>query len=289
MCRTNCRFFSARLDRELDVVENVDSPGALTELVNSFLVPKNINILYWNCRGIARPSFSTHLPYLINTYKPNIVILSETRVSSPNSLTIMRRLPFDSWEILDPVGSTGGIIILWNVRVAAITLVNKGTQIINMVVQVLSTNFVFLLSAIYPSPKFRNHASLWNELTTLSQKLNTPWNCIGDFNKVTCTADKLGGRGIKLNRVNIFNSTMDSCNLIDIGSYGPKFTWTIRRCINTIFERLDRVWFNHLWLDNFLNSHNYPLTCLSSDHCPIILKTSNLTSARPKTFKVKSF
>ncbi|XP_074314591.1 uncharacterized protein LOC141649815 [Silene latifolia] len=97
-----------------------------------------MNILFWNCRGIAKPSFTTHLSYLINAHKPNIVILSETRTNSPNSVTIVRKLPFDSWEILDPVGFTGGIIILWNARDVAISLVDKGSQMINVVAQDLN-------------------------------------------------------------------------------------------------------------------------------------------------------
>ncbi|XP_074278178.1 uncharacterized protein LOC141601774 [Silene latifolia] len=240
-------------------------------------------------QGIARPSFSTHLSYLINAHKPNIVILSETRVNSPNSLTIVQRLPFDSFEVLDPVGFAGGIIILWNAGDVAVTLVNKGAQLINVVVQVVSTNFTFLLSAIYASPKFKYRRNLWNELITLSHNLRTPWVCVGDFNEVTCAGEKIGGNGIKLNRVSLFSSSMNICNLIDIGFSGPKFTWTNRRRLNPILERLDRVGVNQLWLDQYPNSHNYHLTRLSSDHCPILLKTTLTFNPLPKPFKFESF
>ncbi|XP_074321418.1 uncharacterized protein LOC141657925 [Silene latifolia] len=201
-----------------------------------------MNILYWNCRGIARPSFTTHLSYLVNAHKPHIVILSETRVSSPNSLAIVRGLHFDSWEILDPAGFTGGIILLWNSLDVDITLVGKADQMVNVVAQVRSSKLVFFLSAVYANPKFKRRVNLWNELKALSVNLNHPWVCIGDFNEVTGPLEKLGGCGIKWNRVNLFKSTMNDCNLIDLGFSGPKFTWTNKRRIHPIFERLDRVW-----------------------------------------------
>ncbi|XP_074266081.1 uncharacterized protein LOC141588541 [Silene latifolia] len=248
-----------------------------------------MNILYWNCRGIARPSFRTHLSYLINAHNPTIVILSETRVRSPNSLAIVRRLPFDSFEILDPVGFTGGIIILWNAGKATVSLLNKTDQLINVVVQVPNISFLFLLSAVYASPKFRLRKILWSDLINVAASHDLPWVCLGDFNEVTCSTDKIGGRGIKLNRVNLFKSSLDSCNLIDIGFSGPKFTWTNRRRINPILERLDRVWVNQAWMDQYPNSHNYHLTRLSSDHCPIMLKTSLPHHPSVKAFKFETF
>ncbi|XP_074266271.1 uncharacterized protein LOC141588743 [Silene latifolia] len=248
-----------------------------------------MNILFWNCRGIARPSFTTHLSYLINAHKPHIVILSETRTNSPNSVTIVRKLPFDSWEILDPVGFTGGIIILWNARDVAISLVDKGSQMINVVAQVSHDNFIFLLTAVYASPKFKHRVNLWTALNTLSQNLSHPWVCIGDFNEITDPCEKFGGNGIKWNRVNLYKTSMDSCNLFDLGFSGPKFTWTNKRRQNPILERLDRVWVNQTWLDHFPNSHNVHLTRLSSDHCPILLCPTLPNRAPIRAFKFESF
>ncbi|XP_074320432.1 uncharacterized protein LOC141657179 [Silene latifolia] len=260
------------------------------DLPSPFLLPSNMNILYWNCRGIARPSFRTHLSYLINAHNPTIVILSETRVRSPNSLAIVRRLPFDSFEILDPVGFTCGIIILWNAGKTTVSLLNKTDQLINVVVQVPNISFLFFLSAVYASPKFRLRKILWSDLINIAASHDLPWVCLGDFNEVTCSTDKIGGRGIKLNRVNLFKSSLDSCNLIDIGFSGPKFTWTNRRRINPILERLDRVWVNQAWMDQYPNSHNYhrPVSP-PRPLCPIMLKTSLPHHPSVKAFKFETF
>ncbi|XP_074299032.1 uncharacterized protein LOC141630042 [Silene latifolia] len=236
----------AHSDRVLDEEEAVAYPRAQIELNDFLSVPPNMNILFWNYRGIARPSFRNHLAYLINAHNPSIVTLSETIVTSPNSLTIVRKLPFDSFEVLDPVGFTGGIIILWNSGKATVTLLNKHSQLINVVVQVPLTSFKFLLYAIYASPKFRLCRTLWTELVNISDNHNLPWVFMGDFNEVTCPSEKHGARGIKLNRADLYKTTFDSCDLIDIGFSGSKFTWTNKLRVNPILERLDRAWVNQL-------------------------------------------
>ncbi|XP_074298649.1 uncharacterized protein LOC141629570 [Silene latifolia] len=241
---------NAPLTRNPGAVEDETNQNRLNEATVPCSLPANMNILFWNYRGIARPSFTTHFSYLVNAHKPHIVILSETRTNSPNSVTIVHKLPFDSLEILDVAGFTGDIIILWNARDVAINLVDKSSQMINVVAQVTLNNFVFLLSVIYASPKFKHRVNLWSGLNALSQNhLTLPRVCIGDFNEIIDPCEKFGGNSIKWNRVNLFKTSMDSCNLIDLGFSGPKFTWTNKRCHNPILEILDRVWVNQTWLD----------------------------------------
>ncbi|XP_074277192.1 uncharacterized protein LOC141600836 [Silene latifolia] len=274
---------------ERDVLGKVQIRRAAdqTDLLDSFLIHCNMKIIFWNCRGIARPSFKPHITYLINAHKPDIFILSETVAT--NAIDIVQNLPFDSSDIVDPIGFSGGIMILWNARDVSVTTVNKGGQLINAVVQVTSTNITFFLTAIYASPKFRLQKLLWDSLIDLADNLSLPWTCLGDFNEVSSASEKFGGRSVILNRVNLFNDTMNMCNLLDLGFTGPKFTWTNHRRTNPILERLDRVWVNHAWLDTFPNSHNNHLIRLSSDHCPILLDTIiNTPTSPPPAFKFES-
>ena len=65
---------------------------------------------------------------------------------------------------------------------------------------------------------------------------------IGDFNEVLGGEDKFGGNQINLNRALEFKKCLDSCNFVDLGFVGPKYTWTNKRKIsNLILERLDRL------------------------------------------------
>ena len=52
---------------------------------------------------------------------------------------------------------------------------------------------------------------------------------IGDFNEVLGGEDKFGGNQINLNRDLEFKECLDSCNFVDLGFVGPKYTWTNKR------------------------------------------------------------
>ena len=94
-----------------------------------------------------------------------------------------------------------------------------------------------------------------------------------------------GGNAINNSRTNLFNHTINICKLIDLGFNGPKFTWTNKRKINPIFERLDRGFGNDEWLTKYPNSCIWHLPRISSDHAPILCTMDNI----PKLSGVKPF
>ncbi|KAL2901862.1 hypothetical protein RDABS01_026944 [Bienertia sinuspersici] len=81
---------------------------------------------------------------------------------------------------------------------------------------------------------------------------------------------------------------MNASNLINFGFHGPKFTWTNSREGRPIHERLDRGWVNGHWTTNFPDSSLWHLPKSSSDHAPLLIRLTNMTS-RPgsKPFRFK--
>lgn len=64
---------------------------------------------------------------------------------------------------------------------------------------------------------------------------------VGDFNEVLCAEDKFRGSQININRTLAFKACLDSCNFVDLGFIGPKFTWSNKRQItDLILKRIDR-------------------------------------------------
>ena len=118
--------------------------------------------------------------------------------------------------------------------------------------------------------------------------IKCPWIVVGDFNEVLNQGEKLGGRTIIVTRCNTFSDTMNTCELIDLGFNGPKYTWTNRRKRNPIYERLDRGWGNMEWFNLFPNCSVWHLPRISSDHCRILVKTDisvNCGGTRPFRFE----
>ncbi|XP_075656927.1 uncharacterized protein LOC142627031 [Castanea sativa] len=89
---------------------------------------------------------------------------------------------------------------------------------------------------------------LWNNLKIITNLHDKPWIIAGVFNEMLVDGDKFGGRAVSANQSLIFKDCLDSCNMIDLGFWGPRFTWSNRRDIlNLIQERIDRIFVNPNW------------------------------------------
>jgi hypothetical protein len=98
------------------------------------------------------------------------------------------------------------------------------------------------------------------------------WLLFGDFNMVLNHAEKLGGRDINSSHTNLFQDTLNDCNMQDIGWHGDIYTWSNNQeTSHHIKERLDRFCASSAWLSKFPRSTNYHLPFHSSDHIPILL------------------
>ncbi|XP_010671048.3 uncharacterized protein LOC104887955 [Beta vulgaris subsp. vulgaris] len=89
---------------------------------------KGMNMLFWNVRGIARPSFKPNFRLLVQQHHPSLVILVETWVGREKTAEIIRDCGFDSWYLVDPVGFVGGILLLWKSHVMDFQVVGHGAQ-----------------------------------------------------------------------------------------------------------------------------------------------------------------
>ena len=148
-------------------------------------------------------------------------------------------------------------------------------QEIHATVKVHDSDFSWILSPIYASPRLVERRIMWDNLSQVAQLHNLPWLLLGDFNEVLSSEDKLGGRRVNLNRALDFKAYLDSCNLLDLGFLGLKFTWSNRRQISDlILERIDRCFANPAWRLMFLEAFVTHLPQVFSDHCPVLLELS---------------
>lgn len=96
-------------------------------------------------------------------------------------------------------------------------------QEIHVSVKMRYSDFSWLLSAIYTSPRIEERAILWNDLASIAKSHNLPQVITGDFNKPLTTDDKFGGRTISVNKSLLFKECLDKCNMVDLGFSDLKF------------------------------------------------------------------
>jgi exonuclease III len=119
-------------------------------------------------------------------------------------------------------------------------------------------------------------------LADLLNKNKEPILIGGDFNIIRFSTEKNKG-GIHKHS-GVFNSIINTYELIDLGMTGGKFTWSNKQN-NPTLERLDRYLVSKSWEDIF------PMALVSkkprklSDHNPLILSMNTIQHKKELSFK----
>nr|XP_023878431.1 uncharacterized protein LOC111990897 [Quercus suber] len=188
-----------------------------------------------------KPQFRKTVMDLVDWHRPLIMMIIETRMSGARADEIIETLPFDGVVMADTIGFAGGIWVLWHSDLVQVDVLASTEQEIHALIRVRSLNFIWILSAIYASPRFAKRCLLWDNLKMLASLHNLPWSLMGDFNEVLFEDEKLGGNVICQRRARAIQECMDACQMMDLGFSGPKFTWSNKRGIDDLIQcRLDR-------------------------------------------------
>lgn len=247
-----------------------------------------LNILAWNVRGAANPDFRRVFINIAHSHKPDLVIITETRISGERASSIINTLGFDMHYKVDAMGFSGGIWMLWNPTTIQVNILASSFQEIHAHGKV--QNFSFILTGLYASPIFNIRKNLWESLSIMSQALSYPWVLLGDFNDISNRDEKFGGLPPSQYKMNCFNNFLNISNLIDLGFEGPRFTWLNGREHHSLIRtRIDRVHANSSWLALFPNSKVFHLPRVKSDHCPILLQTNTHFLPIDKPFRLELF
>ncbi|GKU90595.1 hypothetical protein SLEP1_g4575 [Rubroshorea leprosula] len=240
-----------------------------------------MSILFWNVRGAGNPAFLRNIHDLVDKFSPNILILSETRVNQHRAEGIINQIGvgfYGKYQV-EPIGYSGGIWILWRNDFVHVSILSATAQEVHAMVRPPNSTVSWLLSAIYASPQFANRKILWDNLCAMFvavSALNLPWLIIGDFNEKLSNTDKKGGNSISQAKARAFKNCLDTCNMMDLGFIGPKFTWSNKRSIPHLIQaRLDRALANPSWTLLHPLSFVKHLPKTHSDHYPIFLSLAH--------------
>nr|DAD33184.1 TPA_asm: hypothetical protein HUJ06_012035 [Nelumbo nucifera] len=158
------------------------------------------------------------LRHLVHTNLPEVVFLSETKLSVEE---IKRKLVFfKNWSIcgVDVRGRSGGLLLAWTKEVKLSILQTSEYGIHTTIENSDDTNCFYTF--VYGGPDHRRRQIFLNDLTQLVVSINGPWACIGDWNFITSNKDKKGGNPIEYYRLMHLKSVIDQCGLRDLGYKG---------------------------------------------------------------------
>jgi exonuclease III len=237
-----------------------------------------MKLLSWNCRGLGKPAAVRALRQLIHSHQPDIIFLTETKLqggeflSKANSFGNRLLNHFFVDCTLSNSNRSGGLAIFWSKDVN-ISIIGYNERMIDCNVDCGATINSWRATGIYGYSNSQQKPKTCELITNLSQtNSHDNWLLFGDFNLISNSNEKQGGRTIDDNNANLFKDTLNNCNLIDLGYQGNPFTWSNNQEGNFhIKERLDRFCASSHWISKFPRCTNYHLLNYMSDHNPILL------------------
>lgn len=142
----------------------------------------------------------------------------------------------------------------------------------------------------YGQPETHLRFESWSCLHNLHSQNSLPWLYARDFNEITKSQEKFGGRLRPQQQLQFFHDALDECGLRDLGYVGNKFTW----CKNypnglTIWERLYRAMCSNNCLAMFPASKAVTLQCVTSSHKPIIVHPLGISIKKKRPWRLNRF
>lgn len=205
----------------------------------------------------------------------------ETKVTFSSLGNFFNNLGFLASTVVDPIGRMGGIWLLWDTTHVNVRTSSVSNQYIHATIHKEDYE-EWVLSALYASPNPETRDILWEELERTATNMNQPLLVAGDFNNFIDHSERSFTPTHNFTRAQRFRERINNCNLIDLGSVGPRLTWTNNRqgLANTM-ERLDRAMSNAQWQTLFPEGTVRTLPCTYSDHSSLVVFTQGMHSLHP--------
>lgn len=206
-----------------------------------------MKIVSWNVRGLGGREKRKAVKELLIREKPDIVILQETKKEKVDKrlITSVWGVRFKEWVVLPSIGKSGGIIVIWDVRVVRGSESVLGNFSVSMLMHNVGSKDQWWLSGVYGPNKSRERKDFWEEMAGLYGLCGQNWCIGGDFNTVRYPSEKLNGsRATK--SMKDFDSLIRDTELIDLALNNSEFTWSNMRT-RLACSRIDRFLFTVSW------------------------------------------
>ncbi|KAL0423233.1 UNVERIFIED_CONTAM: Retrovirus-related Pol polyprotein from type-2 retrotransposable element R2DM [Sesamum radiatum] len=130
-----------------------------------------------------------------------------------------------------------------------------------------------LTTVVYGANDVSSRRELWQGLTDMAVTVDLPWLVGGDFNAVLDMSDVSGASGDIRVAMTEFNDCILQTGLISLPMQGERFSW--HNCSTdgrSLWKRLDLMFVNDVWMEQWPNLFYTCLTPRTSDHSPLVLK-----------------
>ncbi|KAF7820716.1 putative ribonuclease H protein At1g65750 family [Senna tora] len=178
-------------------------------------------------------------------------------------------------------GTKRGLVLYWKNPIN-ITIVEYCPYWIHVLARLSSGKHLMLTGVYGPLSRNRRHI-LWDFLVSrVVNKLS--WLVFGDFNQVGSHAEKQSKRQSIRGAHELLN-TIYVCGLIDVPAHGVWYTWSNnRKEEDMVREKINRVYYNTSWMQEYPDTWVEILPIASCDHSPMVIHDHYPSAMRRDTF-----
>ncbi|KAK9998524.1 hypothetical protein SO802_018127 [Lithocarpus litseifolius] len=139
----------------------------------------------------------------------------ETRLDKEGFEKLYGELPFPNKIIVKHPNLGGGLALIWKNEVQ-LQLVNYTAN--HILVKVREDDgFEWWLTGFYGWPEACQRYKSWELLAHSRTFVEGPLLCIGDFNAISQTTEKLSKQSSRMNQIDAFHEALENCQLEDLG------------------------------------------------------------------------
>lgn len=151
-----------------------------------------MSLLCWNCRELGNPQTIRELDDLVWAQDPTVVFLAKIWLDEARLTGLKERMGFGDSFGVSRVTRGGGLALFWKKEIDLL-VENASPNYIDATINKGKENS-WRFTGFYGYPETQNHTESWRILRWLQQQITLPWLCAGDFNEITKSHEKLGGR-----------------------------------------------------------------------------------------------
>lgn len=132
---------------------------------------------------------------LLCHYKADIGLLQETKLSSVSQSIvkeILGAITGDNWICCDAVGSSGGILVIWNKRMFVRKDFWVGKFLASALLEEISSTSTWIVTSIYDPNDCSLRDCFRSELDSICNRWSSPWFIGGDWNVVRLPFERSG-------------------------------------------------------------------------------------------------
>ncbi|XP_074267076.1 uncharacterized protein LOC141590379 [Silene latifolia] len=242
---------------------------------------------FWNIRGMNRSSKQNEIKWFLNQNKVGLYELLETRIRIRN-WNKMSSYFCEEWAICtnNCCHDGGRICLLWNPSMYSVNVLDIADQCIHSEVfdKIRKTYLWFTL--FYGFNEYAARESLWHRLRLYHNGMHGPWLVEGDFNSIMAADERIGGAPVTRVEMRAMSLAMIECDLYDLKSTGSFYTWNNKHeHEGKVYSRIDMVFINDAWLNEFPSSVAHFLPEGLFDHCPCLVRFDEAPIKRKSPFK----